>query len=121
MSEAARLWTGVLAPPLLWFAHLEITYALHATACDAKNKLALWITTLVLAAIVAVIGWMALAMWRLNPDPHPTGAAGAAEGEEPRSTGRARFMSALGFGFACLFGLMILAHVIPMLVLRPCD
>ncbi|HKR62763.1 MAG TPA: hypothetical protein VJZ00_03440 [Thermoanaerobaculia bacterium] len=121
MKNTARLWTGFVGPALLWFTHLEITYSLHPSACDAKSELMLWITTIILLACVALIGAMTLAMWRANPDPHPTGAAGAPEEEEVRSNGRARFMAAAGFASACLFGLAILVHVIPMVVLRPCD
>lgn len=121
MNETARLWTGVLGPPLLWFAHLNIGYGLHAQTCASKSHAMLWIVTIIILALDAWIGRIALALWRAHPEPHLTGAAGAAEEDESRSKGRTRFLGPMGFAGACLFGLLVVSHAIPLVILRPCD
>jgi hypothetical protein len=103
MSEDARLWNGIVVPPLVWLTHLVMSYALHASICESKSRTLVFIITIVFLLIVAAMGWLSFAWWRSQRDD------------------LARFMAAMGFASSCLFALLILSDVIPLVMLRPCD
>jgi hypothetical protein len=120
-KQNAQLWAVLLVPPLMWGLHLQTSYALHATACNTNNRLLLIVVSLVTTVPVVLMGFLALALLRSLPEPHPGGHAGAPEEVEPRPRGRARFMASSGLFGACLFALLIVGQTIPMVMLRPCD
>jgi hypothetical protein len=41
MKQTAVLWAGILTGPLVWFLHLETSFALASTPCSGRNRLAL--------------------------------------------------------------------------------
>lgn len=58
------LWFGVSAPPIAWFAHLNLVYFLVPVTCGMGGRTAMYVVSLVTAAICAVAGVVAWAGWR---------------------------------------------------------
>ena len=61
--EARRAWTGLLAPPTIWFAHFGFVYAAASLeivltgSAGPASRLAIGLATL---AALGLIGWYAL-------------------------------------------------------------
>jgi len=106
-----HLLTGVLAPPLLWFAQLQANYAVASWACRPEYR---FVSVLVvLVALVLTAGAGALA-WRSWPAEEPLAA------KPPRGEG-ARLLALLALGSSLSFVVVLIATAVPMFVLGPCD
>jgi len=105
------LWTGVLGAPLAWLLTLVLGYALVPWACTRTHPVMLHVVTAlgVAAAFAAGVGswraWTAVPAW---PDDGP-------------GTPRRRFIAGVGLASSVLFGVVILASEIPVLVLGACE
>lgn len=106
------LWTGVLAGPLLWFTHQQVSLLLVRWACAGGGVLSLHIVTLCALLLTLGTGALAWRSWRW------IGPGGSAEDADVSS--RSRFMSLMGIFSSGLFGLLIIAQGIPNFILNPC-
>jgi hypothetical protein len=113
-----RLWSGMLAGPLVWLALLQTNYVLSYVACEQRQTWFLHVATLVAVMVVAAAGFLA---WRAGHAPRqldepatpPVGAATAA--------GRARWMALFAAITSMWFIIVILAMSVPVVVLRTCQ
>jgi len=105
------LWSGVLVGPAAWIAHQQIGYGLAAWVCATGHRSVLYLLTL--ACLALVLAAAALA-WR-NGRRSEEGKPGEAD-----DLSRARFMSKLGLLSSLLFGLVIIAQAVPLILLFPC-
>jgi hypothetical protein len=109
----AKQWAGVVGGALVWLAYLQISYALSPGACNAGDKTALMVVTVIALLAVAGTGFFAWRSWQ---------EAGAhAATEEGGATGRSRFMGIAGLGLSALFALVVLSNVVPIIFLGACD
>ena len=103
---AMALLFGLLAAPLAFLIDLGIGFALVERACHSGEFIEVW-TVKILALVVAVAGlWRAWTIRRADP---------------PDPRGRTRFMAISGIALSAFFLAMILASILPVLVLSPCD
>lgn len=114
--EAGRgivaLWFGLLAGPLAWFLHLNVSYSLVRLICLQGGRGLIEIATLTSLLLAAAGVWVALRSWRRIGRPEVTTGSG--------SFGRSRFMAAGGLGLSGFFFLVILVAWLPGLFLNPC-
>jgi hypothetical protein len=103
--QSRRLWALFLIPAIAWAVHLIVSYSLHATVCEKNTRMLLYPVSIVLILPALVIGWRTFHARTAYPEPGS----------------RTQFLLLGAFLFACLFGLLIVAQTIPMVVLRPCD
>lgn len=108
----ALLWVGVLAGPLAWFLHQQVSYVLATLTCSDAATLVLHVMTAV-ALLIALAGvgiaWM---NWRR------TGGEWSARGGG--TVARSRFMALAGFLLSALFFLVIVAQGLPNFFMSPC-
>ena len=110
-----RLWLPIVIGPLAWLVYLEIAYALVPLACrrPTAGRIALHVTAalaLALSAAALVSAWRA---WRgagREPTLMPSGA-----------TARTRFMVLTGIGTSAMFVLVVVAGILPLFFLGPCE
>lgn len=107
------LWTGVLAPPVIFLVALEAAYALVDTACrtDGTRSLVLHLVILVAIAATAALGflsWRKLRETGIPPD--DGGTVGS----------RSRFMAAWGVGASAFSLLLLVAQWLPTFFVGPC-
>lgn len=107
------LWAGWLAGPVAWFVQVEVVYALASGYCGPKGRLGLHLVSLCCLALAAVGAWVAWQAWVLIGHAESSPSEGA-------TTGRARFMAALGFLGCLLSVVIILAQWIAVWLLDPC-
>jgi hypothetical protein len=108
MSRDAILWTGVLAPPVLWFVCQLAEFAVAPLACAGPGKPALYAITIGSMVLTALVGFIALGQWR-----QPQGAT--AQGE------RAQSMALAGVVLGAGFLLVEVALTLPNLLLAGCE
>jgi hypothetical protein len=109
--QRRALITGVLAPPLLWFAHLQINYALASWACRPGHRFVSIVV--VVTAIVMSAGAGALA-WQVWPRDEPLAG-------EPQRIEGARLLALLALGSSLSFVVVLVATAIPLFMQRACD
>ena len=112
--SAGRLWLAVVIGPLAWLVYLQTAYALVPWACRRPTAgkislLAAGVLALALSTAGLVTAWQA---WRR------LGRDGAATGTV---TARTRFMALTGIGTSALFVLVVVAGMLPVLLLAPCN
>lgn len=110
-QQRRRLLTGLLAPPLLWFAQLQANYALASWACRPGYRFVSILVILVALALTGGAGARAWTSW-----PADEGLAG-----EPERVEGARLLALLALGSSLSFVVVLIATAIPMFVLGPCD
>lgn len=134
--DVIGLWTGILAGPILWFTHQQVSFVLVPWVCDHGGVMWLHVTTVVLLVGTTSAGLLARGYWRRqNREPSPAEEAPRekAPNESPEADDpppraermavhqRVRFMAILGV-FGCLFfSLVIIAQEIPNFFLDPCQ
>jgi len=107
------LWFGMLAPPITWGLHFQVSYMLAPSACAARQSWYLHAATLGALLIVALAGLAAWRSWQRLPGP---------ESEDATSrVGGRRFLAISGVALAVFFAMVIVAIDIPSLILRVCD
>ncbi len=107
------LWTGILGPPIVWYADLTISYPLVHPACPTGSMLWLHVVTAVSLLLVAGSGLTAWSCLRSVPADAPT------QGGWP--VDRSRFMALVGLASSALFALAVIAQAIPRWILGPCQ
>jgi hypothetical protein len=113
MKRDLALWTGILAAPAVWLFSFEANFALAPWACDFKNKLALFLVTILALILVAGSGLLAWREWNAVGKEWPGGAGGA--------LARERIMAGAGLLMSAMFFSVIVAQAIPNLILGACD
>jgi hypothetical protein len=102
------LWSGIFCGPVAWIINLQLRYALVSWACERGSR---WVLTLIGVPLLVVCAAGVWLSWH-----------GLAIGEdETRYPARVRFMSYGGVMLSAVFGLTILASMIPDFFLSPCD
>ena len=109
--SARRLWLAIVIGPLAWLVYLQTAYALVPWACRRPTGglialLAAGVLALALSTAGLATAWSA---WRRGGQ-----SAGTA-------TARARFMALTGIGISALFVLTVVAGMLPLLLLAPCE
>lgn len=110
--SARRLWLAIIIGPVAWLVYLQTAYALVPWACrrPTGGLIALFaagVLALALSTAGLATAWQA---WR-RADRTGGGTA----------TGRARFMALTGIGTSALFVLVVVAGMLPLLLLAPCE
>jgi hypothetical protein len=113
-SEGQRrgLLFGLFAGPLAWLAQLQTAYALVPWACAHGHRFVLLAASLAALVTCGAGGFVAWESWPGSGD-RLTG--------EPQGIEGARLMSLMGVALSVTFAVAVIASVIPILVLRPCD
>lgn len=108
----ALLWIGMLAGPIAWFLHQQVSYILATLSCTDAATIVLHVVT-VITSLIAIAGagiaWMS---WRR------TGHAETIRGGG--TVARSRFMALSGLLLSFLFLLVIVAQGIPNFFISPC-
>jgi hypothetical protein len=110
-SEDTLLWFGILGGPAAWFIHFNANYLLAWVACASGSNFWLHVTT---ALCIAITGGALLAAWQTM------GPAREAHGEYENRDSRRRFMGMTGVMSSVLFGLVIIAQAIAVVMVVPC-
>lgn len=105
----AALWTGVLAGPLFWFAHQQLSVALAPWICAHGHHWLLHAATAACGSGAAAAGLISVGNLRRPP-------SAPLDGEK----GLSRFLAWLGVLGAAFFLLTILAQGLPNFLLDPC-
>lgn len=102
----------VLAPPLVWFTHLTVSYVWVPSSCATGDWTKLHVfTALALVATIAS-GWASwTALSRLG--------YGGTDHGDPIET-RKRLMAIVGVVFAVTFAVLVIANEVPNVVLERC-
>jgi hypothetical protein len=112
-SENLVLWAGVMAGPLAWALHQQVSYMLVPTACAKGTEGFLHLITLgalLIAAAGPLIAWRS---WKRLPE-------GSTDEGDTKDT-RRRFMALWGLILSLAFILVIVAGEIPSWFLGACD
>ena len=110
--ELLAMWTGVLAPPLIFLVHLELAYILVPLACETGTLVMAHATMAVAIALVLAAGILAL---------RPIRAHGRRWPDESASLlSRDRFLAILGAFISVFVALALVAQWLPMFFLSPC-
>src|SRR5829696_8250191 len=104
-SDNLVLWAGVMAGPLAWALHQQVSYMLVPTACAKGTEGMLHLVTMG-ALLIAVAGaWTSWRSWKRLPE-------GPTDEGDTKET-RRRFMALWGLGLSLAFILVIVAGEIP--------
>lgn len=107
----AALWTGIFAPPSIWLVQFQVKYTLSGTGHATKHTPALIATSVIAAAVVVFIGYVAARQRQLAYSSPLDEAAGA--------TARHRFMATLGLMSSVMFLLLIVAQALADFFFQP--
>jgi hypothetical protein len=113
LSDLA-LWFGVSAPPLAWFAHLNLLYFLVPVTCGMGGRTAMYVASLVTAGICAAAGAVAWTGWRRLREEERRLLLEDMEGT------RAGFMLFGAVLSSALFLFAIVLGTLPILFVNPC-
>ena len=102
----------VLAPPVIWALHQQLSYALTPSACEARAEW--WLHALTVLALLAAAGATFLAWGEHRRLPRTSTDKG------DTLTGRRRFLAASGIGSGVFFFVVILATELPNWFLGAC-
>jgi hypothetical protein len=106
------LWVGLLAAPLAWALHLQVSYMLGTLACEHNAQTAFHLVTAVALLLAAAGGGIAWWCWGHSGRAWPRGEGGA--------VGRSRFMALSGFILSLVFALAIVAQAVINFILSAC-
>jgi hypothetical protein len=110
-GERRALIAGIFVPPLAWFAQLQANYAIAGWACRPGHRIVSLIVATAALGVTAAAGGLA---WRNWPaDESLTG--------EPQRIEGARLLALLALASSLSFAVVLIASVIPVFILRPCD
>ncbi|HXH12048.1 MAG TPA: hypothetical protein VNP04_20065 [Alphaproteobacteria bacterium] len=108
----ALLWIGVLAGPLAWFLHQQVSYVLATLRCSDAAMLVLHVATAMALLIALAGGGIAWTSWRRTDGEWSARGGG--------TVARSRFMALGGLLLSALFFLVIVAQGLPNFFLSPC-
>lgn len=117
-TRLLALWTGLLAAPIAWGAHMQVNYSLVPWVCTNGKEFLLHLVTIITLIICAIGGYAAWRSWQEAGIEWP-GELGGVEKDELIS--RTRFMAALGLLTSAMFFLTIIAQEIPTYYFHPCQ
>jgi hypothetical protein len=106
-------WVGLMLPPAVFFAHLQLGYVLVPWACTTGQTLWVHFTGIVSIAL-SVIGTSAA--WRTWMR-----AGREVPGEDAGSLPRTRLLGAVGTGTGAIFTLILFAQWIAGYFIRACQ
>ncbi|MGE5526832.1 MAG: hypothetical protein ACM3SS_24190 [Rhodospirillaceae bacterium] len=107
-----RLWSGLVAVPVLFLAELTLAYALVPYACVSQKHIVLHIVQVITLLVAIVSALSALAAYRVAGAENPADA-----GDE---AARQRFIALLGALVSGTIVLAMLAQWITTWVIPPC-
>jgi hypothetical protein len=107
------LWIGLLAPPIAWALHEQLSYMMAETSCSMGNTLLQHLATLGTLLLCLAGGAVAWSRWKRAPE-------SSTEKGDPQAS-RIRFMALSGMTMSGWFALVILATWIPNFILGPCQ
>ena len=108
------VWAGFIGAPLLWLAHLQLTYMLVPWVCTTHRHWPWHLLTLVFLGIGV---WFIFLCWR---EWRRVGGGVPSSSEQPADSARTRFVAVVGMMSSALFTLIIAAEHIPTFILHPC-
>lgn len=108
----AVLWFGLLAGPIGWFLHLNVSYSLVRLICRTGETWLLHVATLTTLALAALGVWVAWRSWLRIGRPVTTLGGG--------KPGRVGFMALGGIAISGFFLVVILLAWLPSLMLNGC-
>jgi hypothetical protein len=111
-GEILRLWAGILTGPLVALLEQGVQYLLVPGACAGGRELPLHLAALVALLLIAGAGMVALREWR---------RAGTVADDAAGARARSRFMAIVGVLTTGIFGLVVAAHWLAVLVLGACQ
>ena len=106
-------WVGFFLAPAVFFAHLQIAYALVPWACVRDGEL--WIHVVGVASVLLALAGIAAA-WRVWAR---TGRG--APGEDGGAVPRTRFLAVSGLCMSTMFALLLLAQWVTAFFISPCQ
>jgi hypothetical protein len=105
-------WAALFAGPLAWFIDQQASYRLTISACESGSSLMLHVVN-ILALIAAASGaGLGFRRWRERSP---------VSNESDQAASHARFLSLLGLMLSGISILPILAQMIAVLILDPCQ
>jgi hypothetical protein len=107
------LWIGLLAGPIAWALHEQVSYMTAETACHSGTVIYQHLATL--GTLLLALAGLLIAWRRLQRAPESSTEKG-----DPRAS-RIHFMALAGVTCSAWFALVILAAWIPNLILGPCQ
>jgi len=110
--ELLAMWTGVLGPPLIFLAHLEVAYMMVPVACDAGTLLMAHATMVIAVGLAVAAGMLAMRPVRRHGGEWPDDSASL--------LGRDRFLGVLGGLVSAFVVIALIAQWLPMFFLSPC-
>jgi hypothetical protein len=112
--SVGRLWLGIVLAPLAWLVYLQTAYALVPLACrrPTAGMIGLPVIAVVAVALGAAAALTAWRSWR---------RIGAMPSPPPTPTARAHFMALTGLGTSAFFLLVLIAGIVPLFFLPPCQ
>ena len=113
MKRDALLWTPILVSPSVWFLTLVANFALAPLPCGGPGALARRTVSMVALLITALVGMLAIQLWRRNDTQDVPAQEAAAE--------RVRAMARAGVIMSASFFLVIVAQALPDFILAGCE
>jgi hypothetical protein len=107
------LWTGLLLPPIVVLADIELAYALVPAACSSKSNLPVHLVHALAMLLVLFGGLIAWRNWRILGGGWPDSEGGP--------LARTQFLSGVGVFLSGLCALVVLACWSAVLLLDPCQ
>jgi hypothetical protein len=112
-SINARLWIGVLLPPLAGGINTLVGYTVSNYDCNVHNRHLVLLVNILSALLCVIAGAVSLSARRKFED--------QADDSSESLLHTRRFMLHLGLWFAAGFLLFIVAGTASIFILRPCD
>ena len=109
--QRRALITGVVGPPIVWFAQLQANYALASWACRPGHR---FVSIVVVGIAIAMSAGAGALAWQVWPRGEPL------VGEPQRIEG-ARLLALLAVGSSLSFVVVLVATAIPLFIQRACD
>ena len=106
------LWTGLLLPPLVWGAQLELVYLLSDYGCLKGSFLPIHLVSVAALALTIIGGLLSWHHWMK--------AGGEWKSETAGSLPRSRFIAILGVLLAAVSALLVIGTWMPALTGVPC-
>ncbi len=107
------LWYGLLAGPIAFMMQMQLQFMLVPWTCSIGSQWWLHLVTIVALVFPISAGFIAWRMW--------TAAGMGSEDEQGGQIGRTRAMGLAGIILSGMFGVAMIADLIPSLILGACQ